>query len=108
MDLFDGKQKNPKPIHLSGSSKPKSKQDLIMQATIERKKREKEKSQQAACLKIQSVFRSFMIRKRICMEFLSDFDKEEKNINSFAFTFRKFLLIQLRSINEPSNTSHSV
>lgn len=69
MNLFDGQFKSKPKINLAGSSSTKSRDVLIREAIEERKKREAEKKQQYSATKIQALFRSYIIRKRLHDEF---------------------------------------
>ena len=69
MNLFDGQFKSKPNINLAGSSRLQSRDNLINQAIAERKKREQERKQQLSATKIQSLFRSYMIRKQLRHEY---------------------------------------
>jgi hypothetical protein len=73
MNLFDGQFKSKPNINLAGSSKAKSRDYLINQAIEERKKRETERKQQLSAIKIQSLFRSYMIRKALKETYRNEF-----------------------------------
>lgn len=62
---FDGQYRSRPNINLSGSSRLRDRDNLIREAFLERKKREEEKRQQQAALKIQSVYRSYAVRKQV-------------------------------------------
>ena len=98
MNLFDGQFKSRPKINLSGSSNTKSRDTLINEAIAERRKREKEKNQQISATKIQSLFRSYIIRKRLSDEFRVKFhtlfnsgtthsDNEIKTLISYFVSF---------------------
>lgn len=63
--LFDGQFRSRPTVNLAGSSHIRDRDHLIREAFLERKRREDEKKQQLAATKIQSVFRSYTVRKRI-------------------------------------------
>ena len=74
MNLFDGQFKSKPNINLAGSSRLQSRDNLINQAIAERKKREQERKQQLSATKIQSLFRSYMIRKQLRHEYRLKFE----------------------------------
>jgi hypothetical protein len=78
--LFDGQFKSRPNVNLAGSSRNRDKEHLIREAFLERKKREEEKKQHQSALKIQSCFRSYLVRQKIKNEFRLKF-KEIFNNN---------------------------
>ncbi|CAF0734601.1 unnamed protein product [Brachionus calyciflorus] len=81
MNFFEGQYKSKPNISLTGSSKSKTKEELLKEAFLERKKREIEKRQLNSSIKIQSVFRSYLVRKRIKEQYRNEFDSILNNKN---------------------------
>lgn len=73
MNFFAGQFKSRPNINLAGSSNVKSREALINEAIAERKKREFEKKQQMSATKIQSLYRSYIIRKRLRDDYRTQF-----------------------------------
>lgn len=73
MNFFAGQFKSRPNINLAGSSNVKSREALINEAINERKKREFEKKQQISATKIQSLYRSYIIRKRLRDDYRAKF-----------------------------------
>jgi hypothetical protein len=81
MNLFDGQFKSRPSINLAGSSSNRSRETIIAQAILERKKREAERQQQLAVTRIQAFYRSYAVRKGLRHEYRIKFNQLFSSLN---------------------------
>ncbi|XP_015782602.1 ubiquitin-protein ligase E3C [Tetranychus urticae] len=100
MFSFEGNFKSKPEQRLGGASKKLTREQLIQKNAEERRQRETLRKQIHAVTKIQSVFRSYLIRKRLFNELRQQFDQEfnrltncQKNCNVFLTNTCQRLLL---------------